>query len=288
MVKKESAKRGYMTPQEVEAHLKGIGTSNAKITYLRDMINHKLSPKTRDAVYENLAEQYSKIGNYERVEDSLVKRGDYKNAAIAALKNPEVTDFHILTLLHNDRQIKFNDIMAADFLAEISKDWKKYFGEKNGSAANRAEDMALEIYKKEGRHHREVAELELKIAENRGPDSEEGRHLLYNAYERYEILGDNKTAEALLKKYIKLLKERKINTEVAEERLEELRKKKSDLTSRLSSVIAIAGVLGGLFFLSTNITGNAIANVSQSSGNILGAVLLVIGLVAGFFWVKKK
>ena len=51
---------------------------------------------------------------------------------------------------------------------------------------------------------------------------------------------------------------------------------------------AILGILGGIFFLSSNITGNAIANVSQSSGNILGAVLLVVGLVAGFFWVKKK
>ncbi len=65
-------------------------------------------------------------------------------------------------------------------------------------------------------------------------------------------------------------------------------REKRDLTSRVSSVIAIAGVLGGLFFLSSNITGNAIANVSQSSSNVLGAVLLVVGLVAGFFWVKKK
>ncbi len=62
-----------------------------------------------------------------------------------------------------------------------------------------------------------------------------------------------------------------------------------DIGSRgLEKTLAIAGVLSGLFFLSSNITGNAIANVSQSSGNILGAVLLVVGLVAGFFWVKRK
>jgi len=54
------------------------------------------------------------------------------------------------------------------------------------------------------------------------------------------------------------------------------------------AVIATLGLLGAIFFLSSNITGNAIANVSQSSGNILGAILLVVGLVAGFFWVKKK
>jgi len=62
----------------------------------------------------------------------------------------------------------------------------------------------------------------------------------------------------------------------------------SGLSSLFSSVIAIAGILGGIFFLSSNITGNTIANVSQSSGNILGAGLLIVGLIAGFFWIKDK
>jgi len=73
---------------------------------------------------------------------------------------------------------------------------------------------------------------------------------------------------------------------------EKLKQGESDkgigLRKKLTPVIATLGLLSGIFFLSNNITGNAIANVSQSSGNILGAVLLVIGLVAGFFWVKKK
>ena len=64
--------------------------------------------------------------------------------------------------------------------------------------------------------------------------------------------------------------------------------RESELEGKFEAVASIVGVLGGLFFLSSNITGNAIANVSQSSGNILGAILLVVGLVAGFFWVKKK
>ncbi|MBM3228631.1 hypothetical protein FJZ20_01995 [Candidatus Pacearchaeota archaeon] len=53
-----------------------------------------------------------------------------------------------------------------------------------------------------------------------------------------------------------------------------------------SVTVAILGVLGGIFFLSTNITGNAIANIGQGFGNILGTALLFIGLVAGFFWLK--
>ena len=54
-----------------------------------------------------------------------------------------------------------------------------------------------------------------------------------------------------------------------------------------SVTVAILGVLGGIFFLSTNITGNSIANIGQGFGNILGTVLLFIGLVAGFFWLKS-
>ena len=64
--------------------------------------------------------------------------------------------------------------------------------------------------------------------------------------------------------------------------------KKHGGLEKVTATASIVGVLGGIFFLSNNITGNAIANISQSSGNILGAVLLVVGLVAGFFWVKKK
>jgi hypothetical protein len=68
------------------------------------------------------------------------------------------------------------------------------------------------------------------------------------------------------------------------------RKSKStpDITSRLSSFIAIAGVLGGIFFLSTNITGNAIADMTTKTTSFLGAGLLIVGLVAGFFWLKGR
>jgi hypothetical protein len=65
-------------------------------------------------------------------------------------------------------------------------------------------------------------------------------------------------------------------------------RRESGKLEKVTIAASIIGTIGGLFLLSSNITGNAIANVSQSSGNILGAVLLVVGLVAGFFWVKKK
>ncbi len=61
--------------------------------------------------------------------------------------------------------------------------------------------------------------------------------------------------------------------------------KKRDL---ISKVAAITGLIGGTFLLSSNITGNAIGNVSPSSGNIIGAVLLVAGLVAGLFYLRRR
>ena len=64
-------------------------------------------------------------------------------------------------------------------------------------------------------------------------------------------------------------------------------RKKSGGLENLSATIAIIGLIGGLFFLSSNFTGNVIG-LNQSIGNILAAVLLIVGLVAGFFWVRSR
>lgn len=56
---------------------------------------------------------------------------------------------------------------------------------------------------------------------------------------------------------------------------------------RYQAVIATLGFLGAIFFLSSNITGNAIGNLTNSTSNILGAVLLVVGLIGGFFWLRS-
>jgi hypothetical protein len=59
-------------------------------------------------------------------------------------------------------------------------------------------------------------------------------------------------------------------------------------SKRYHGLTAILGLLGGIFFFSSNITGNAIANLTTKTTSFLGAGLLVIGLVAGFFWLKAK
>ncbi len=69
---------------------------------------------------------------------------------------------------------------------------------------------------------------------------------------------------------------------------EKRKKPKLGLEHKTLAVFIIAGILAGLFFLSPNFTGNVIGSLNQTSSNWLGAVLLVAGLVGGFFWLKGK
>ena len=55
----------------------------------------------------------------------------------------------------------------------------------------------------------------------------------------------------------------------------------------LAATTGIIGLMGGLFFLTSKITGNVIG-LKQSTEGVLGVVLLVVGLVGSFFWFKNK
>ena len=76
--------------------------------------------------------------------------------------------------------------------------------------------------------------------------------------------------------------------EYAGEIIVEENQRKKKLEDLLSVMIGIGGLGIGIFFLSNNITGNVIGNMTNSTSNIIGVGLLVIGLVAGFFWVKRR
>jgi hypothetical protein len=47
-------------------------------------------------------------------------------------------------------------------------------------------------------------------------------------------------------------------------------------------------LLSGLFFLSTNFTGNVIANLNQTSSNFIGAGLFLAGIVGALAYSKKR
>jgi len=61
---------------------------------------------------------------------------------------------------------------------------------------------------------------------------------------------------------------------------------KSGLEKSLT-VLSIGSVLAGIFFLSPNLTGNVIGNVTKSSGNIFGGILFILGIVGAFFTLRK-
>ncbi|HRZ85972.1 MAG TPA: hypothetical protein P5277_04305 [Candidatus Paceibacterota bacterium] len=63
--------------------------------------------------------------------------------------------------------------------------------------------------------------------------------------------------------------------------------KESRLESDIEKAMAIVGLGGGLFLLSSNITGNAI-RMSQSSGNLIGGIFLIIGIIGCFLWISNK
>ena len=57
---------------------------------------------------------------------------------------------------------------------------------------------------------------------------------------------------------------------------------------KIAAAASIVGILGGLFFLSPNLTGNAVAGMNITNANFIGAGLMLIGLFAGYFYLRSK
>jgi len=60
------------------------------------------------------------------------------------------------------------------------------------------------------------------------------------------------------------------------------------LEKKFIPVIAGFSLIVSLFFLSSNITGNAIGNLTKNGSNIIGLILLIIGLIGLLVYFKKK
>ncbi|MBM3247798.1 hypothetical protein FJZ17_04655 [Candidatus Pacearchaeota archaeon] len=70
--------------------------------------------------------------------------------------------------------------------------------------------------------------------------------------------------------------------------LKKLTKEQGYVGGRVVATTSIIGLASGIFFLGSNITGNVIADLTTKTTSFLGAGLLVVGLVAGFFWMKDN
>ena len=56
----------------------------------------------------------------------------------------------------------------------------------------------------------------------------------------------------------------------------------------VSITVIIILMIGGIFFLSTNITGNVIGNLNQNTSNLIGGILFILGLISAFLIFRKR
>ena len=64
--------------------------------------------------------------------------------------------------------------------------------------------------------------------------------------------------------------------------------RKGSLEKRIASIVSGSLIGLSIAFLLPDITGNTISNMANSTSNIIGASLLIVGLVAGFFLLKSR
>lgn len=111
---------------------------------------------------------------------------------------------------------------------------------------------------------------------------EENQRMLSELAEQQKVLADAKRS----------LQGYKTKMDSAYERLEEAQAEtyqtRRSLLKKLRGSFVFLFIFLGIFFLQLNITGNAIADMTTKTTSFLGVGLILVGLVAGFFWIKSK
>jgi len=82
------------------------------------------------------------------------------------------------------------------------------------------------------------------------------------------------------------------NRDEAEEKIHSVKrgigKNLGDFVRRLSPVTSMLFLFGALMFVSFNITGNAIADLSSNNMRIIGVILFVLGLILAIIYLKSR
>ena len=64
--------------------------------------------------------------------------------------------------------------------------------------------------------------------------------------------------------------------------------KEKGLEGKMPAVLTLGGVILGLGLFSSNLTGNAIADLTIKTSNMIGAGIFVLGIVGSYFYFRKK
>jgi len=247
-----------MTKYEVYKHLNGLSNSE-KIRYLNTILTKKglLAPETKKNIVGLIAGIYIKNKSYEQA-------GDVYNAEGNSGRAKELYSKQI---------------------AEEKREHKVWPNPHSYSHAGTNPEGAYlthegELLRKAGQT-REARDFYLKLAKESSegdyPNARGaaiGYYLAAGEYDGAKMLG--------WKRPPRQISERKaFLTKVKE-------KRRGTLEKRLLPVLTIASLASAVFFLSANLTGNAIADLTTKTTSFLGAGLLIVGLVAGFFWVRSR
>lgn len=296
-MKKESARRGYMNSDEVDKHLKpfsgSLEGSGAKVGYINKALakSKLLHPLTKANLRRNLARIHNDSYRYVDADLALIENGgeDYQKG-IADLKtrkdNPKAAE----------ALAKYNEFeAAAGIYAQIGYGLlnRRSSSDIDFEGVRKNLTKAAELYEKVGKlddaahaiirsnagiysgdasDSIKYGALLQKAAEQKDENQLDSKVQYFKeAQERFQKAGKTAKALAIGKKLGPL-----------EEKLEAEKKRRG------YAVVSIAGVLGSLFFLSSNVTGNAISNLTNVTSSFIGAGLLIIGIVAGAFALKSK
>jgi len=307
-MKKPSAARGHMTPEEITTHLDRLKTDAGKIGYLQQVLKKEdiLAPETRTNVKLALAGVYEK-NNPQKAADIYQSLGEEqyieKAVRVLAQSNKVVDVEKAVDILEERGEFEraanvcssiLYDLPPDDLPAEtqwrIAKRGSKLYEQAGefGTAADLLEiatPLGRSYHIKpisDARVHEHVGELYEKAAAQ-----EEKRELIRQ--------GDPELMARRQQHVVEYLTDAKAHYEAAGDgmkasRLEKrLHKQEKDL-SHLVGAVAIFSLCGGVLFLSPTITGNAIINqaTSSASASWMGGVLVLAGIIGVIGYMKFR